>query len=159
MSEKCKVAVVEEMIRLSHYVLDLSTIVHLMKTKSHFHSNFEEDLDNVVDDILPKISIEINRNIKDDFFNDAYGEADKRAKNTLKKFYFPILNLYGADTRNDAPKAGKKFSNGEGLDLATEIIQNACQNMADFWMYTVDVINVEMGMYEWAITHNIPFSL
>ena len=105
-SERSRVSVVEELIRLSHYVMDLSTIVHLMHTSSHFHNNFEEDLDNVVDDLLPKINVKTDQGLKDSFKNDAYGEADKRSKETFKKFYFPVLQLSGKDTQNN--KKAKK---------------------------------------------------
>ena len=148
-SEKSKITMVEELIRLSHYVLDSSTIVHLMKNGSHFHNNFEEDLDKVVDDILPKIEIKINKGLESAFSHDAYGEADKRAKATFKKFYFTILEAYGIETRSDKPKAKKVFSKGKNLDLAKDIIQNACQNLADFWVYSIEKCKIEKAMYEY----------
>ena len=148
-SEKSKLTMVEELIRLSHYVLDSSTIVHLMKTGSYFHNNFEEDLDKVVDEILPKIGIKITEGLDSAFSHDAYGEADKRAKATFKKFYFPILEAYGIETRNDERKAKKVFSKGTNLDLAKDIIQKACQNLADFWGYTIEKCNIEKAMYEY----------
>lgn len=148
-SEKSKMSMVEELIRFSHYVLDSSTIVHLMKTGTGFHNNFEGDLDIVVDDLLPKIQVKINDGLKDTFDHDAYGEADKRAKATLKKFYFRILDAYGVDTRYDEPKAQKVFKEGNYLDLAKDIIQNACQNLADFWGYTIEICDLEKAMNEY----------
>jgi hypothetical protein len=147
-SEQSKMSMIEELIRLTHYVLDSSTIVHLMHTSSYFHNNFEEDLDGVVDDILPKINVEIKTGLIDLFSNDAYGEADKRAKETFKKFYFGVLELYGKETKNN-DKAQKAFSKGDGLDLAKQIIQNACQNLADFWGYTLEICKVEKDMYDY----------
>jgi len=138
-SEHSKVSVVEELIRLSHYVMDLSSIVHLMNTSSHFHSNFEEDLDLVVDEILPNINITIKENIK--FFkNDPYSEAKRRAKETFKKFYFSILQLYGKNTQYNinGEKAKKAFKEGKGLELSEKILKNACQNLADFWVYIME---------------------
>jgi hypothetical protein len=149
-SEKSKMSLVEELIRLSHYVLDSSTIVHLMKTGGDFHNNFEEDLDMVIDQLLPEIQVKINDDLQDSFSEDAYGEADKRAKATLKKFYFPILDAYGVDTRDDKPTAKKVFNEGKHLDLAKDIIQNASQNLADFWEYTIEICNLEKAMNEFA---------
>jgi hypothetical protein len=148
-SEKSKMTLLEDLIRLSHYVLDSSTIVHLMSTGSDFHNNFEADLDDVVDDILPEIKITINRGLQSAFSYDAYCEADKRAKDTFKKFYFPIQKAYGAETRNDKPKATKVFSNGKSLDLAKDIIQNASQNLADFWVYTIETCDLENAIYQY----------
>jgi len=148
-SEKSKMTMVEELIRLSHYVLDSSTIVHLMKTGGDFHNNFEEDLDTVVDELLPEIQVNINEDLQGSFGVDAYGEADKRAKETLKKFYFRILDAYGVDTRDDEPEATKVFKEGNHLDLAKDIIQNACQNLADFWGYTIEICDIEKAMYEY----------
>lgn len=146
-SERSKVSIIEELIRLTHYVMDLSTIVHLMHTSGHFHNNFEADLDSVVDDILPKINIKIKRKLRLSFYNDAYGEADRRAKETFKKFYFPILDLYGRDTQKNN-KAKRAFSQGIDLNLAEDIVQNACQNLADFWGYTLEMIDVDTEMYD-----------
>lgn len=147
-SEQSKMALVEELIRLTHYVLDSSTIVHLMYTSGHFHNNFEEDLDSVVDDLLPKIKVKINRDLRDSFANDAYGEAAKRAAETFKKFYFPVLNLYGVNTKDNG-KAKKAFSKGKGLNIAKDVLQNACQNLADFWGYTLEICKVEKDMCEY----------
>lgn len=141
-SERSKVTVVEELIRLSHYVMDLSTIVHLMYTKGNFHKNFEKDLDNIIDEILPKVEIKINEDITDSFYVDAFGEADKRARLTFKKFYFPIIQLYGKNAKKGLENAKLAFSKGKGLKLAEEIIQNACQNLADFWGYTMEQCDV-----------------
>jgi hypothetical protein len=148
-SEKSKMTLLEDLIRLSHYVLDSSTIVHLMSTGSDFHNNFEADLDSVVDDILPEMEITIGKGLQSAFGHDAYGEADKRAKATFKRFYFPILDAYGMQTRYDKPKAKQVFSKGKNLDLAKDIIQNACQNLADFWVYTIETCDLENAMCEY----------
>ena len=95
-----------------------------------------------------EIEVKINDDLQDSFSEDAYGEADKRAKVTLKKFYFPILDVYGVDTRDDKPEAKKVFNEGNHLDLAKDIIQNACQNLADFWGYAIEICNIEEAMNE-----------
>ena len=154
-SEDCRIDVVEELIRLSHYVLDMSTIVHLMKTTTSFHKNFEEDLDAVVDDILPNIDVAINQGIRLTFENDAYGEADKRAKDTFEKYYFEMLGLYGED--NAIRK--RAFSEGVRLDMAEEMIRNACQNLADFWKYALELMKAEEDMYDWVLEKDLDFSL
>jgi hypothetical protein len=153
-SEDCRVDVVEEMIRLSHYVMDMSTIVHLMKTSTSFHNNFEVDLDNVVDEILPNVTITINRDISKTFKNDAYGEADKRAKKVFEKNYFEVLDLYGVDNSIRT----RAFSNDIRKDLAEDMIKNASQNLADFWMYALDLMNIEQSMYDYALNNNLAFS-
>jgi hypothetical protein len=148
-SEKSKMTLVEDMIRLSHYVLDSSTIVHLMSTGSDFHNVFEADLDEIIDNILPDVKININKGVQSAFSYDAYGEADKRAKITFKRFYFRVLEAYGIQTRYDKPKAKQIFCKGTHLDLVKDIIQNACQNLADFWMYTIEMCNLENTISEY----------
>jgi len=157
-SEQCKLNVVQEMIRLTHYVMDMSTPVHLIHTSGHFHSNFEKDLDGVVDDLLPKIDFKINEDLEESFEAMAQAEAEKRAKATFERFYFPVLNLYGMDTKNHKDKAKRVFYKGVGLDIAADIIQNACQNMADFWGYTLEYIGVEAGYMERALNRGADYS-
>jgi hypothetical protein len=147
-SEQSKIQVVEGLIRLAHYVLDSSTIVHLMQTSGPFHNNLEEDLDEVVTDLLPKVEVKVNCDLIGAFKKDPYGEADKRAKATFSRFYFPVLELYGKETRDNGTPS-KAFSKGKGLDLALDIIQNACQNLADFWGYTLEICAVEKNMREY----------
>ena len=157
-SEQCKLNVVQEMIRLSHYVMDVSTPVHLMHTSSHFHSNFEKDLDGVVDDLLPCAKYTINDDLEESFEAMAQEEAEKRAKTTFEKFYFEVLDLYGRDTKDHKNKAKRVFYKGDGLDTAEAVIQNACQNMADFWGYTLEYIGVDEEFMENALNRGADYS-
>ena len=161
-SEHSRSLTVENLIRLTHYVLDMSTIVHVMDSSGEFHSNFEKDLDNVADDILPKVTITLKQNIIGSFHNDAYGEADLRAKAVYRRFKQPLIKLHGNSDPSAKTKWTKKFSNKrnpQGRDLAKDIIQNAAQNIADFWLFASESMNVDSRMHEEVLAKGQNFSV
>ncbi len=101
-SEAARQDTVEAIIRLSHYVLDALTPVHLLTTSSEIHDDFESALDQVAASVLAEpppplptaAALAGLRHCRNRKIVSGYDIADEFARRTAAEFADPLRDVY-----------------------------------------------------------------
>ncbi|MDI7267366.1 MAG: hypothetical protein QME96_05180 [Myxococcota bacterium] len=140
-SEAARQDVVEGIVRLSHYVLDASTPVHLLPASNEVHGHFEKALDDAMSDALRGFAPVSWRKARSAFLRhctgrrvmSGYDAADNVARLTAARFA-PDLAIVYPDWSAKRVKMGAARSRKLAA-LSRTVVAAAAQNLLDMYAF------------------------